>query len=176
MRKLLVLTVCLGGSLAAQPAEKPLVAVSFYRVHPAKAGQWTDVAKNVFGPMMDKLVAGGTVAAYGMDRSLFHDPESANYVLWYNVKDFSALGKTMAAIDEMIEKNAAAMQPAMEAHDYGAHSDNLYRTVEAKMAAPKPGVMPYSVVSTFRAKPGKGEEMVQAVSLVLSTGLQQAGG
>lgn len=69
MRKLLVPSLCLGGSLAAQPVEKPLVSVSFYRVHPAKTGQWTDVARNFFGPMMDKLVAGGTVAAPCVDRS-----------------------------------------------------------------------------------------------------------
>lgn len=154
---LLLLASC---SVTLQAAEPPMfTSVALFKVKPDKLGDFLAASGKVFNPVLDKLLASGTVLAYGMDVDMFHSAGEPNVVGWYVVASRSSMQKTEEAMERAQMQNPAAMKIFLEASDINAHRDLFLSRITGKVGRAPAGVKPYTQVSYFKANPGKGLDL-----------------
>lgn len=144
-------------TLAAQQPQ-PLSVVALFRVKPAKSSEWIAGIKKVYIPVLEKLMADGTVLAYGLDADILHRAGEPNMTAWYTVAGYAGLEKVDKAFEASAEKNSAVLQAMADAGDPDKHQDLLVRSVVSNHRPAAKGVLPYTRVSAFKVKPGKGED------------------
>lgn len=151
-----LLSVCAAATLCAQESH-PLTSVSVFKVDPGKTAAFVAKAK-AFVPLMDKLLAEGTISAYGVDVDIFHNPKEPNVAFWADTKNFASFAKFEKSLDQFEGANPALMQDLMGLADMSAHQDLMVRSLEGNGKTPPAGATPTVHFYSVRVKEGKMDE------------------
>ena len=144
--------------VAAQATGEPITWL-FYMT--AKPGKWMDLEKAIEKydkPVLDKLVADGTISSWGLAYQEVGPPEQS-YMMWTTADDWAAMGKVEKAFEENYKamKEAdrkASMDAYLGATVFEKESTSVVRQVVFKGT---PGVKPvYLMRHVFKVKSGKG--------------------
>ncbi|MBI4893835.1 MAG: hypothetical protein HY821_24680 [Acidobacteria bacterium] len=142
------------GSLCAQQDQpKPITSVAMFKVTPDKMGSFMETMK-IFPPVLDKLMADGSLLGYGVDADVLHSG-GTNVAFWISGPGFAAIDKSEKAIGDAMKANPEKMKLGWGATDFGAHRDLLVRSVEGKMGKVPAGTLPFTDFSEEKVKPGK---------------------
>ena len=168
-------------SLAAQQAQFVSYIGDFY-VLPGREEEFLNLVKKYDEPVLNQLMAEGAVLAWGVDVPILHLEGAPTHMIWWGVPDMGAFDKVLAAFeaaekkwadeyaklaDEARRKRQAPQKSAMEqwldAMDASRHRDWLLRTQVSNYTTTTPSAdtKPYSWVTMFHVKPGKGSEFRQ---------------
>ncbi len=88
----------IGLSSSAPPeGALPYARYNFLKVKPGKANEFRKIWEKYNKPVLDKLLADGTVVAYGLAVEEVRTEGSFTHFTWYNTKDLAAMDKIRAA-------------------------------------------------------------------------------
>jgi hypothetical protein len=96
-------------------------------VKPGQMRAYTDLVKSALVPVFDKLVADGSVTAYGMDTEDFHTQKLGRVMWFFTTPDAAAFDKANKAIDDAFEKSPALGNALQSLVDRENHRDFLDR-------------------------------------------------
>ncbi len=86
------------------------------------------LSKNVLAPMMEKLLAAGTIFEYEIDTQAIHNEAPGTFYLFYITANADGLDKVNAALRETVKSNPL-IGPALDSMvDFTPHRDMLART------------------------------------------------
>lgn len=103
--------------------------VGYYKVKTGAPDDAFDtLAKSFIVPLMEKLLADGTLAEYEIDQEAIHTQSPDMFYIDYITKDAAGLDKVNEAIREMLKSNPLFGQAFSTMLDSSAHSDTLSRT------------------------------------------------
>jgi hypothetical protein len=86
------------------------------------------LCKNLFVPLMEKMLVDGTIAEYEIDTQIIHTEAPGSFYLFYVTANAEGLDKVNAAIREAVKANPLS-GPAFESIvDSNGHHDELLRT------------------------------------------------
>jgi hypothetical protein len=87
------------------------------------------LSKSLFVPMMEKLLADGTLHEYEIDTQAIHTMAPGTFWIVYVTANADGLDKVNSAVRDAL-KTSPLGGPAMDSMvDYSAHRDELARTV-----------------------------------------------
>ena len=86
------------------------------------------VSKNLIVPMMEKLLADGTIAEYEVDTEAIHTESPATFYIFYISPNAEGLDKVNAALQERLKANPLGGTAFGSMVDYTVHRDELART------------------------------------------------
>jgi hypothetical protein len=136
---------------SAQMQQEPpnFVYVSEWAIPRAQWADWTASNEKNTKPIFDKLMADGTIIAYGFYTSIVHDESGITHGSWYEATSLAGIEKVSAEI--------AKLGPNPIANAATKHRDYLLRTSlrRAKAASGKDG---YLWVNSTQLQPGKAQE------------------
>ena len=108
--------------------------ISYYRLKASAPEDAVEtISKNFIVPLMEKLLAEGSVVEYEVDREAIHTESPAGFWLDYIVPNSAALDKVNAALGEAIKTNVfagpafGAMVDSAEHRDYLSRSNVSYK-------------------------------------------------
>ena len=147
----------------AQDDGGPLTWVAYTRVKPGKTQDWMKMAMECDKPILDGLVADGTVLSYGYAIRANHRPgyewNVINYVTcpsWAGIDKW--VGAAMGAMAARSPEETAKLTAAYAAlEEEGSHFDEVVRQGMMKMPE-TPKKFSYYYVSHYRTRPGKFAE------------------
>jgi hypothetical protein len=152
-------TLLLAATTLSAQQYKFLTSVAAFKVTPGKEGAFIEKG-TAFGPVLDQLMASGTVLSYGMDVDVLHVPGETNVAFWVSVPNYDALEKEESAIQEFIQANPGVMQELVSMTDPAAHHDLIIRTREESHKSVPPGSKPMEDFDEVRVKPGRVQEFM----------------
>jgi hypothetical protein len=138
---------------------KSLTSVAAFKVMPGKEAAFVEKG-TAFGPVLDQLMASGTVLGYGMDVDVLHVPGETNVAFWVTVPNYDALDKEEAAIQEFIKSNPGVMQELVAMTDPAAHHDLVIRTREEAHKSAPAGARPMEDFDIVRVKEGRIQDFM----------------
>jgi hypothetical protein len=167
--------------LTAVPAlaqqSEPITYIATFSVKPGMEGKFVELVKKYDQPMFEKLMAEGTVLAWGADTAVLHHQGEPTHDVWWTMPDYAALDKVFAAFEEQEKKikaedeqraaearklkqpiPKAAEQEFLEAVDLTQHHDFLVRTIVSNLKPVPAGTLPYTALFRFRVERGKGQD------------------
>ncbi|MBI4470305.1 MAG: hypothetical protein HY650_13385 [Acidobacteria bacterium] len=166
----------LNGVAMAQQGET-LTLVATLKAKPGKEGTIVDLVKKYDQPTFSKLMADGTVLAWGLDAAVLHHQGEPGMYLWWTIPNYAAQDKVVTALEETEKKMKADdeqrladakknKQPAprtteqeiMESIDFDHHHDLLLRNLVSNVGAIPDGTLPYTWLSRFKVERGKGSD------------------
>jgi hypothetical protein len=102
---------------------------SSYKLKPTAPDDAVEIlSKNVFVPLLDKLLADGAVVEYDIDEESIHTEAPDSFWVYYVTPTADGLDKVNAAIREAVKQNAL-VGPAFDSMvDFTPHRDSLTRT------------------------------------------------
>ena len=151
-----------GVGLVAQTQPPTLTRVGMINVKPGRCAEWLSAFKNYDQPVLDKLLAEGTILAWGVDVPLHHRKGFASHSYWWAVPSYAALHKVDQARSQAAQRiNAVERDSLMALVDAAAHEDMLLRTIAANFKPVAGGVLPYTRVLMTRVLPGRGPEYLR---------------
>jgi hypothetical protein len=102
---------------------------SSYKLKPTAPDDAVDVlSKNVFEPLLQKLLADGTIVEYEVDVESIHTESPDNFWIFYITPTAEGLDKVNAALRDALKANSL-IGPSMDSMvDYTPHRDELDRT------------------------------------------------
>jgi len=102
---------------------------SSYKLKPSAPDDAVDIlSKSVFEPVLEKLLADGSVIEYEVDEEAIHTESPDNFFVYYITPNAEGLDKVNAAIREASKANALIGASIDSMVDYTPHRDFLYRT------------------------------------------------
>lgn len=116
------------------PSAPPYTNYASVKVLPGHGDDYLKAFQKYDAPVLDALVADGTIYGYGVDREDFHTEEPQWRFIWIVVPNMAAWDKVDAAFAADREKMTPAQRSIME-HSFrditeaGAHRDYFFRTV-----------------------------------------------
>ncbi len=158
-RLLTLATLLFAATTLSAQGYKSLTSVATFKVPPGKEGAFVEKGK-AFIPTLDKLMADGTVLAYGMDVDILHVPGNNNVAFWVTVPNYDAVEKEDIAIEAFIKANPALMGDMMGLTDMSAHQDLLVRTREEAHRSVPAGAQPIGDFDVVRIKPGRAQDFM----------------
>jgi hypothetical protein len=159
---LLAAWLAAGAGLEAQPQAAPITRVGMINVKPGRGGEWLSAFKKYEQPVLDKLLAEGTVLAWGVDVPLHHRKGFPSHNYWLAVPNYAALDKVNRARSAAMQKiNAAERESLMALADPATHEDALLRTIRSNFKPVAAGVLPYTRIIMTRVQPGRGQEYLR---------------
>lgn len=108
-------------------SESGYLAGQEWNVKPGNMRAYRDLMKSAAVPVFEKLLADGTVTAYGMDAEDFHTHKPGRVSFYYTTPDAAAFDKASKAIDEAFEKNPALGSAFESMVERESHRDFLAR-------------------------------------------------
>jgi hypothetical protein len=96
-------------------------------VKPGEMQRYEDLVKSTLVPVFEKLLADGTVTAYGMDTEDFHTGKLGRVTFYFTTPDAAAFDKADKAFEEAFDKNAALSSALQSMVDREGHRDFLDR-------------------------------------------------
>ena len=152
------LLLCAGALCAQSP--KPLTSVATFHVAPGKVASFVNRGKAIT-PALDKLMAAGTVLAYGIDVDMLHVPGTNNVAFWLEAADFAGIGQAEAAIDEFAKAHPDVMGDLFSMSDPATHHDFIVRSLESKAGKAPAGVMPTVDFDIVTVKEGQMDAFME---------------
>jgi hypothetical protein len=159
----LVVALAVAVPVVAQEAQEPLTWLAYTRVKAGKTQAWVELSLKYDKPVMDKLVADGTVLAWGYAVRANHRPGYEWNLLTYVVCP------TWAAIDTWVGAQMGAMAARSpeesetitaayaDLEEADSHFDEVVRN-RMRTLAETPKRFSYFYVSHYRARPGMYDE------------------
>ena len=86
------------------------------------------LSKNLIGPLLDKLLADGTVVEWEVDTQAIHAAPETEFLIVYVVRDAEGLDKVEAAVRETIAANPLSGSAFDAVVDSAGHSDEVLRS------------------------------------------------
>jgi len=154
------LALALAVPALAQEEAGPLTWVAYTRVKPGKTQDWVKLSLSNDKPLLDKLMADGTVLSWGYAVLANHRPDYAWNVLTYvTTPNWAGIDKWVGAIMVDMQKRSPEDQQAMNAQyealeEAGSHFDEVVRQGALSMSE-TPKRFGWYYVSHFRALAGK---------------------
>ena len=166
---LLALAIAAPTMVQAQEEQGPLTWVAYTRVKPGKTQDWLQMALKYDKPLLDGLVADGTVLSWGYAIRANHRPGYEwNLLTYVTCPNWGAIdrwvGTAMGAMSARGPEETAKIEAATaELEEAGSHFDEVVRQGMLKQPA-APQKFSYFYVSHFRVRPGKftqGTELLE---------------
>lgn len=168
---LLLLSVAVAAVVSAEDAPKPITVASFFKVVPGKGDTVMGLIKKYDKPVMDKLMADGTIAGWGVGMPWAHTNGSWNLVFWVDAPDWASHGKVDQAFEAAEKARSTDENKKIEQEFHAstvadAHRDLVYRQVAGKMgkAPANPDGKGYLWLANWTAKPGKEDDLTSFLS------------
>jgi hypothetical protein len=99
------------------------MSLSYWKAHPGMDQKMTEMYKKSVSPIMDAMVADGTVQAYGIATQELHTDSEWTHVSWASIADLDAMDTmSQALMSGLTEEDMAAFAPL---HDWEAHHDQV---------------------------------------------------
>jgi hypothetical protein len=86
------------------------------------------LAKNAFVPLMEKMLANGTIVEYEVDTEAIHTQAPGSFYLFYLCPNADGIDKINAALRETLKANPMVAPAFDSVVDFSAHRDYLDRT------------------------------------------------
>jgi hypothetical protein len=86
------------------------------------------ISKSFFVPMLEKLLAEGTIHEYEIDTEAVHTDAPGMFVVDYIAADAEALDKAHAATENAIKSDPLGSEAIHEMVDWSSHRDDVLRT------------------------------------------------
>jgi hypothetical protein len=162
----LLATALVVGVLQAQEAPRPVTVASFFKILPGKGETVMGLFKKYDQPVLEKLMADGTIRSWGVARPWLHTQGDWNIVYWSTTADIAGQGKVDEAFEaaeksRSADENKKSMESFVAAEVPDAHRDMLFRHVIYKMGK-GPGDKAgkgYMWLGHYSARPGKGQDV-----------------
>jgi hypothetical protein len=100
---------------------------SQWRVKPGQGQAYTNLIKTAMLPVLDKLLAAGTITAYGLLTEDYHTQPMGMFYDYFTVPDAASLDKANQAIEEAFNSNAALTGAYRSLTETEGHRDYLVR-------------------------------------------------
>jgi len=163
----LVLASLLVTTLAfAEDTPKPITVVSLFKVLPGKGETVMELFKKYDKPVLDKLLADGTITGWGVGRPWVHTGGAWNMCFWIDALGLGAQEKADQAFEaaektRSKEENKKINEAFYASVAMDAHRDSVFRDVAAKMgkAPASPEGKSFLWLGNYTAKPGKGDDV-----------------
>ncbi len=160
MRRILTVSIVVllaALSVAAQGEMRPVSYLAEFRVKPGQESTIVDLVKKYDKPVFDRLVAEGTVVAWGLDAKMVHNEGGTTHMFWWVTADFAGQDKVFAALFgiQMADADEKAFQDAIVPEK---HHDHILRTQLINIKEEEPAGPVYTRYSFTKVKPGKGDE------------------
>ena len=165
-----VLTLAVAAPVLSQEQPAPLTWVAYTRVKPGKTQDWVKTRLKYDKPILDALVADGSVQSWGHAVRATHRPGYEwNVLTWVTTPDWAGIGKWMSASMQAMqsrsaEENAEAEQMMTSLEEEGSHFDEVVRAGFASFSTEK---FNFIYTGHYRAKPGKSDAATQLFKDVL---------
>ncbi len=116
------------------PTASSYTSYSVVKVQPGKGNEWRELFEKYNKPVLDQLVADGTLMEYGVDVETYHTEDPAYRLVWLVLPDLAAHDMLNAAFEAdraaRGERERATINLQFENVTVpDAHRDYLYRTV-----------------------------------------------
>lgn len=103
--------------------------VATYRLKATAPGDALDsLSKNLVGPLLEKLLADGSIIEWDIDTQAIHTDAPGEFFIVYVAQSPSAMDKVDAAIAEMDKTNPLGGPAFDSAVDFSAHRDEVVRS------------------------------------------------
>lgn len=151
-------------SVAAQEM-RPVTYLAEFQLKPDNEADWIKLVRKYDGPMLDKLMAEGTVLAWGVDRANrpgrcpINGQEGTTHLIWIVAADYAGADKVRAGFNAMNTppEDVARYLEVANLSNYHSHSlRSILRNVSQAPPAAQP--RPYRVYSGVKVMPGKDSE------------------
>lgn len=103
------------------------LAISRWQLKPGQMGAYNNLMKSTMAPVLDKLLAEGTITSYGTDFDDYHTGPMGVIYEYYTVPDAASLDKANAAIEGMFKTNPALGSAYRTLFETEGHRDYLTR-------------------------------------------------
>lgn len=171
---LLVASLVVPALAFAEDAPKPITVASFFKVLPGKGETVMELFKKYDKPVLEKLMAEGTITGWGVGRPWVHTNGAWNLLFWVDALDMGAHEKVDQAFETAEKGRSAAENKKIEDTFYAAvamdaHRDGVYRQVAGKTGRPpaSPEGKGYLWLAYYTAKPGKGADVTSFFGVVV---------
>jgi hypothetical protein len=102
---------------------------SFYKLKADAPDDAMDVlAKSAMVPLMEKMLANGTINEYEIDSESIHTRAPGGFYVFYLTQNADGIDKMNAALRESLKNNPMIVPAFDSAVDFSAHRDFLDRT------------------------------------------------
>ncbi|MFQ5662523.1 MAG: hypothetical protein ACE5HL_01655 [Terriglobia bacterium] len=165
-----VLSLLFAPALAlGQQETQPITWIGFFKAQPGKGEDFVGLIMEYDKPVLDKLLADGTIMAWGIDAPWTHGDDTWTHSLWATMANWGQLGRLEKAFEEAQkarskEENEKLEQKFRATIVAGSHRDLILREL---VFALKPSgaegnpAKPYTRVALYKVKPGKGEQALK---------------
>ena len=134
----------------AQPKEPTVYTyVATWKVQRAQWGEFEAAILKNAKPVLDRLVADGTLVEWGFDTTELHTPDGMTHSAWWCATSQGAVVKTLAELRKMPENPASSAVTK--------HRDLFLRSISYNVRTGGKQVA-YDTVSSYMLKPGKSGE------------------
>jgi hypothetical protein len=108
-------------------SEGGYLAGDHWDVKPGQMRAYMDLVKSSLVPVFEKMLADGTVTAYGIDTEDFHTGKLGRVTFYFTTPDAAAFDKASKVMDEAFDKNPALNSAFLSMVDREGHRDFLDR-------------------------------------------------
>jgi hypothetical protein len=171
MRRTVVVALVVASLFAAtisfaQDTPKPITVLSLFKVLPGKGETVMDLFRKYDKPVLDRLLADGTITGWGVGRPWVHNGEGWNMCFWIDAPSLGAHGKVDQAFEAAEKTRSKDENKKIDDAFYAsvvmdAHRDEVFRDVAFKAGKPPadPDGKGFLWVANYTAKPGKGGDV-----------------
>jgi hypothetical protein len=143
-------------SVAAQEV-RPVWYVAEFKIRSSDATQWINLVRKYDKPMLDKLMAEGTVLTWGLDAMVIRREDAVTHRIWVVTPDHGGMDKVIAGFNAM-KTPPEDVARYLEIANLAALQEHYMRSILFKVTDVPPTARPYRAYSAIKVKPGKGSE------------------
>jgi len=139
-------------SVAANAQQKEQTIFTYVATWAVQRAQWDDFEAGILKnskPVLDRLVADGTLVEWGFDTTELHTPDGMTHSVWWCAASQGAILRTLDELRKMPENPASS--------SVTSHRDLFLRSIayNVRMGGKRAA---YDAVSSYQLKPGKGSD------------------
>ena len=153
--------------MLAQEENQPITWIGFFKAQPGRGEDFVDLIMENDKPVLDKLRADGTIIAWGIWTPWAHGDDTWTHSLWATMADWGKMELLEKAFEEA-EKTRTKEENQKIGEEFrativaGSHRDLFLRQIVfSKLGSVERSDKPYLWVGLYKARPGKGDEVVQ---------------
>lgn len=143
-------------SVAAQEV-RPVWYVAEFKIRSSDATQWINLVRKYDKPMLDKLMADGTVLTWGLDAMVIRREDAVTHRIWVVTPGHAGMDKVIAGFNAM-KTPPEDVARYLEVANLAALQEHYMRSILFKVTDVPPTAGPYRNYSAIKVKPGKGSD------------------